>query len=133
MQLTAHQQCVFMALNSAESPLGAYALLDRLRDQGFTAPTQIYRALERLLEQGLVHRLETMNAYVACTHPAACKHGVRAFAICDNCGHVDEFTDQDLTRGLGRWIARNAFSLNHCTVELHGRCAACSASALKDG
>ncbi|WP_437881232.1 transcriptional repressor [Pseudomonas sp. LRF_L74] len=127
MQLTANQKSVFAVLKRAEVPLSAYAVLDRLRKKGFSAPTQVYRALDRLLEQGLVHRLETINAYVACAHRVRCEHGVRAFAICDNCGHVDEFTDQDLARCLSRWIDGNAFALKHSTVELHGRCAVCAA------
>ena len=133
MRMTANQQSVFAALQGADGPLSAYALLDQLRGEGFSAPTQVYRALDRLLERGLVHRLETMNAYVACAHPVGCEHGVRAFAICDNCGHVDEFTDQDLARCLGRWTQGHAFSLNQSTVELHGLCASCASTGVKQG
>lgn len=68
MPLTANQEAVYAALRRAQSPLSAYALLARLREQGFNAPTQVYRALDRLLEQGIVHRLESMNAYVSCRH-----------------------------------------------------------------
>lgn len=110
MQLTANQQRVLETLQQANGPLSAYALLDRLRDRGFSAPTQVYRALERLAEHDLVHRLETLNAYVSCTHPGRCQHDFRAFAICDVCGHVDEFANTDLRRCLGRWIKESAFS-----------------------
>ena len=57
MPLTANQQRVLTTLRQADGPLTAYALLDRLREQGFNAPAQVYRALERLAEQDLVHRL----------------------------------------------------------------------------
>lgn len=130
MQLTANQQHVLATLQQANGPLSAYSLLDRLRGQGFSAPTQVYRALERLAEHGLVHRLETLNAYVSCAHAAGCRHGFTAFAICDNCGHVDEFTDAGLSRCLGRWMKTNAFALRDTTIELHGKCAACSEPAL---
>lgn len=126
MQLTANQQRVLTTLKQAPGPLSAYALLDRLRDQGFSAPTQVYRALERLGEQGLVHRLETLNAYVSCSHPADCQHSLKAFAICDDCGHVDEFIDNDLGHCLGYWVKRNAFSLRNSTIELRGRCSTCA-------
>jgi Fur family zinc uptake transcriptional regulator len=86
---------------------------------------QVYRALERLAEQGLVHRLESLNAYVSCCHSGGCRHGLKAFAICDNCGHVDEFADNSLERYLGCWMKDNAFSLRSSTIELHGNCAAC--------
>ncbi|RMX08234.1 transcriptional repressor [Corticibacter populi] len=126
MQLTANQQRVLDTLERAGGPLSAYALLDRLREQGFSAPTQVYRALERLAGQGLVHRLETLNAYVTCTHPNECRHGMTAFAICDNCGHIDEFVDIDLGRCLGHWMKNNAFSMRDSTIELRGRCANCA-------
>ena len=126
MQLTANQQRVLTTLQQADSPLSAYALLDQLREQGFSAPTQVYRALERLAEHGLVHRLETLNAYVSCVHSAGCQHDLKAFAICDNCGHVDEFIDNDLGHCLGRWMHKNAFSLRNASIELHGSCATCT-------
>ncbi|MFT3802800.1 MAG: Fur family transcriptional regulator [Burkholderiaceae bacterium] len=126
MPLTANQQRVLAALQQAGSPLSAYALLDRLREQGFSAPMQVYRALERLAEQGLVHRLESLNAYMPSTHSSDCRRDLKAFAICDDCGQVDEFTDSDLGRCLGRWVKNNAFSLRRSTIELHGKCAACA-------
>jgi Fur family zinc uptake transcriptional regulator len=125
MQLTENQRHVLAALQKAESPMTAYALLDALRGKGFTAPTQVYRALERLASYGMVHRLETLNAYVSCAHQTDCHPAITAFAICDNCGHVDEFSDDDLSHSLGRWMKRNAFSLRTSTIELHGRCSTC--------
>jgi len=130
VQLTTNQQRVLETLQQANGPLSAYALLDRLREQGFSAPTQVYRALERLTEHDLVHRLETLNAYVPCAYPGNCQHDFRAFAICDICGHVDEFADTDLRRCLGRWINSNAFSLHNSTIELRGECATCNGARI---
>ena len=126
MQLTTNQQRVLTALRQASEPLSAYALLDRLREQGFSAPMQVYRALERLANDGLVHRLATLNAYVPCNHAVDCQHGIRAFAICDQCGHVDEFSERDLGRCINRWTKSKAFSLRSSTIELHGKCADCA-------
>ncbi|MGN4219982.1 Fur family transcriptional regulator, partial [Burkholderia gladioli] len=98
MRLTVNQQRVLAALRQAAGPLSAYALLARLREQGFSAPAQVYRALERLTAQGLVHRLESLNAYLACRQTAACGPGLLAFAICDECGQVDEFVDPEVGR-----------------------------------
>src|SRR5256885_4073285 len=61
----------------------------------FRSPTQVYRALDKLAEQGVVHRLESLNAYVCCSHPDEGSHDFSAFAICDSCGQVDEFVDED--------------------------------------
>ena len=126
MPLTAHQQRVLDTLQQAAAPLSAYALLDQLRSQGLSAPTQVYRALDKLAERGLVHRLESMNAYVCCAHPPGCDHGMTAFAICDGCGHVDEFIDEQLGHCLDHWARNNRFALGHSNIELHGKCAACA-------
>ena len=66
--LTKNQTLVMGALSQAKGPLSAYTILDELRDDGFRAPLQVYRALEKLVELGLVHRLESLNAFVACQH-----------------------------------------------------------------
>ncbi|MCB1470463.1 MAG: transcriptional repressor, partial [Rhizobiaceae bacterium] len=91
-ELTKNQALVFGVLSKAEGPLSAYSMLDQLREHGFRAPLQVYRALEKLVEFGLVHRLESINSFVACTHPHDHSHGLIAFAICEACGAVDEFS-----------------------------------------
>lgn len=125
MQLTTNQQRVFTTLQQAKEPLSAYALLKLLRKPGFNAPTQVYRALDRLVQHGLVHRLETLNAYVTCSHQD-CKKSVIAFAICDTCGHIDEFSDKDLSRSLGRWAKNHTFALGSTAIEIRGQCAVCT-------
>lgn len=127
MELTANQQRVLSTLQQAQAPLSAYNLLDQLRGKGFSAPTQVYRALERLVQDGLVHRLASLSAYVSCTNSSGCKHGPMAFAICDECGHVDEFVDRSLGRSLGAWVKQSAFSLRESTIELRGLCGNCAA------
>ncbi|MBC3466862.1 Fur family transcriptional regulator [Pseudomonas sp. RW10S2] len=127
MPLTAQQQQVLTALHHAEGPLSAYALLERLRGDGFNAPTQVYRVLERLREDGLIHRLATLNAWVACSQePSRCAHHARAFAICDQCGRVDEFSAPELTQCLAQWASGRAFRTDQATIELHGQCGVCT-------
>lgn len=125
MKLTINQQRVLMTLRQSDSPLSAYVLLDKLREHGLTAPTQVYRALKRLETYGLVHRLESINAYVACSPSRACHKGMKAFAICDECGHVDELIDEALCRSVERWTKAHAFVLRSSTIELRGKCANC--------
>lgn len=126
MRLTSNQQRVLATLQQSARPLSAYAILESLRGDGFSAPTQIYRALGHLADIGLVHRLESMNAYVTCSLSCACDESVRAFAICDSCGQVDEFAAPALKRYLGGWIKQKDFALDSSTIELHGKCAACN-------
>ena len=76
-----------------------YAESLRLRPMGISAPPTVYRALGQLTARGLVHRLESLNAFVACAHP---RHGEgTAFAICGDCGVVEEFVDSDVSAALG--------------------------------
>lgn len=126
--LTRNQSLVLDALTKAEGPLSAYTILDRLREDGFRAPLQVYRALDKLLAAGLVHRLETLNAFVACAHPHCHAQGLIAFAICEDCGQVDEFSDEVVRNRLGAWSAAKGFKTEKTTIEIRGHCAACLAA-----
>ena len=128
-QLTKNQGLVFDVLRRSEQPVSAYTILDKLRDHGFRAPLQVYRALDKLLEFGLVHRLESLNAFVACAHPAesCCRHGTVAFAICNSCGHVDEFHDHEVDHRLEAFTKARRFKPEKTTIEIRGLCAACAA------
>jgi Fur family zinc uptake transcriptional regulator len=128
LDLTRNQSLVLGALSKADGPLSAYTILDRLRDDGFRAPLQVYRALDKLLGAGLVHRLESLNAFVACAHPHCHRHGMIAFAICNECGQVDEFSDEVVSQRLGGWAVEHGFKSEKTTVELRGQCAACQAA-----
>lgn len=124
-RLTRNQALVLSALDGADGPLSAYAILDQLRGEGLRAPLQVYRALEKLVEHGRAHRLESLNAWVACSH----RHqpgGLVVFAICGDCGDVREFQDEavkDLLAGRAHGLA---FRMDHATIELHGKCNACA-------
>ncbi len=130
-KLTRNQALVFDCLTGSEAPMSAYVILDRLRDHGFKAPLQVYRALEKLTEAGLVHRLETMNAYVACAHPHqdCSHHGMTAFAICEACGAVIEFHADEIEDALGRLARSKGFRPGAMTVEMRGLCASCAGAA----
>jgi Fur family zinc uptake transcriptional regulator len=125
--LTKNQKLVFDALDRTGAPMGAYALLDKLRRHGLRAPLQIYRALDRLVDAGLVHRLESLKAFVACAHPDSC-HDTRivAFAICDACGVVSEFADDQVQQRFTVWCRENRFQATATTMEIRGRCAQCA-------
>lgn len=128
--LTRNQSLVLGALASADGPLSAYTILDRLRDDGFRAPLQVYRALDKLTEMGLVHRLESLNAFVACAHGHSRDHvhahGLVAFAICETCGQVDEFSDEVVMQRLSGWAGRHGFRPHKTTLEIRGICATCA-------
>jgi Fur family zinc uptake transcriptional regulator len=126
--LTRNQAFVFENLLKAKAPMSAYLILDELRDDGFRAPLQVYRALGKLVEMGLVHRLESLNAFVACDHPEGDRHGAIAFAICEDCGEVDEFAHEEIVKGLIIWAETEKFRLDKTIIELRGTCATCAAA-----
>jgi Fur family transcriptional regulator, zinc uptake regulator len=129
--LNANEKLIAEELQRAGCALGAYALIERLSDRGITAPITVYRALAKLTEVGLVHRLESLNAFVACN--GSHRRMPPAFAICGTCGAVEEFIEPDAAHGLEAWAQAHAFTVNKMTVELHGACATCAPAADTSG
>ena len=131
-QLSDNDQSVLSALGQAEKPLSAYDILDRARSEALKAPVQVYRALEKLEDRGLVHRIEALNAFVACSeHDEACRgqehrHAAHrpGFVICSGCGSVREFEDERVS-GIAEKAAGRGFAIELVSLEVYGRCAAC--------
>lgn len=124
-ELTRNQKLVHGALSQADGPLSAYTILDRLRGEGFRAPLQVYRALDKLVEFGMVHKLESLNAFVACQHPECQSHETVLFTICESCGSVSEVADAKLSRQLQAFAQHDGFAMRKSTVELRGTCVDC--------
>jgi Fur family transcriptional regulator, zinc uptake regulator len=124
-QLTALRRDVLALVLGSETPSTAYQLLDRLKEIRRNAvPPTIYRALEFLLEARLIHRVERLNAYVACVGHA--HHGRPAqFLICRRCGSVTEIEDRAISDALAQASAKAGFHMQGAMVEVDGQCAAC--------
>jgi Fur family zinc uptake transcriptional regulator len=126
VSLKKNQKLVHDVLMTAENPLSAYSILDLLREEGFRAPLQVYRALDKLVEFGLVHKLESLNAFVACSHQECSHEEPAVFMICNQCESVRELGDTGLDNHLGKLAKKQDFALKHTTVELHGQCSKCT-------
>jgi Fur family zinc uptake transcriptional regulator len=126
--LAANHQQVLRALRSAGGPMTAYQVLDSVRPDGISAPPTVYRALNRLVEEGLVHRLESINAYMLCASPGR-PHRAAIFAICRDCGGVREFAEGNLLRWLKAAALRQGFRADDAMIEIRGRCASCAEHA----
>jgi Fur family zinc uptake transcriptional regulator len=125
-QLTALRRVVLGLVLEAEGPSTAYQLLDRLKEiRKGAAPPTIYRALDFLLEQRLIHKIERLNAFIPCTEAHHHPHAAQ-FLICRRCGAVAEIEDGAVSRALEHAAAREGFRLGHAVVELDGTCAACA-------
>lgn len=123
--LTRNQRSVLKLLLEEKTALSAYTILDHLRSQGFRAPLQVYRALDKLVEMDLVHRLESINAFVACSHPRCENHALVAFAICKKCSNVTEFDDETVADNVKKRMETIHFSPQTTTLEIWGICAVC--------
>ena len=126
VRLTKNQSLVLDVLNKADQPSGAYTLLDKLRQHGFKAPLQVYRALEQLIGLGLVHRLESLNAFIACSHMSCQTSGATAFVICDRCETVQEICDDSVSGFLASITKKTKMKASKSNIELHGLCNDCT-------
>lgn len=122
-----NEAAVYHELVREGCALTAYELLDSVRPSGIRSPTQVYRALERLAERRLVHRVESMNAFIACKHAHDNDQhpNAVAFAICDKCGSVTEIDLSTVNHKLGDVAAKSGFRTDNSFVELRGKCRNC--------
>ena len=126
-KLTKNQALVLNVLSNASQPLGAYAILDKLRSHGFKAPLTVYRALEQLAGQGLVHKIESLNSWTTCCGEHQANPPV--FEICKDCGNVTEQFDRELVKSLNSMSERSGFIPDRSIIEIHGRCDDCGSDA----
>ena len=109
---------------SSHKPVGAYALLDELRNEEMgSAPPTVYRALDFLIENGLIHRIERMNAFVGCSHPGESHRGF--FLICSECGNAEELQSDGLSDTIAASAGRRGFAARDMTLEVTGVCGDC--------
>jgi Fur family transcriptional regulator, zinc uptake regulator len=124
-RLTPIRRRVLEALLASHQPLGAYELIDRLADDGGRpAPITIYRALDFLREQSLVHRIESRNAFIACVHNHDSGDPV-VFLICETCGAVGEAASVAVAETIKTASRAAGFTPKTPVIEISGTCAHC--------
>ncbi|MCV6547386.1 MAG: transcriptional repressor [Cohaesibacter sp.] len=139
VRLTEQRRKVLAVLADSHVPASAYDILDKINRQGNKlAPVSIYRALEFLTGQGLIHRIESRNGYVACTHAhsshdddvvGGCRGDhVTVFLLCDQCGRAGEFHSDALQGLLETIAATQKFRANAPVLEISGLCSQCQNS-----
>ncbi len=115
---------ILSILRDSRSPHSAYTLLDRLQETyPKIAPPTVYRALAALGERGQIHRLESLNAYVACQSEAHNQTSV--LSICEDCGVVEETFEPDIFSRLSAALRESGFSAQRHIIEVNGICANC--------
>lgn len=123
LRLTRSRRRVLELIWLSHRPVGAYQLLEMLQDQGSAAPPTVYRALDFLLQHGLVHRISSMNAYIGCSQ--ADKPHVGQFLICKNCHSLAELDDPDVTRSIEASARQAGFVVHEQVIEINGLCPRC--------
>jgi Fur family zinc uptake transcriptional regulator len=127
-RLTDIRREVLEVVWASHKPVGAYDILAELgRDGRRMAPPTVYRALDFLLEQGLIHRVESRNAFIGCAAPGHVP-GVELL-ICTECGSAVEVQESRIATAVATAAARHDFEIGQQTIEVLGRCAACRRKA----
>lgn len=124
-KLTPIRRKVLQLLLQSEEPAKAYDLLANLDGEGAAKPPTVYRALDFLQEMGLAHKIESLNAYVACGH-ANHEHSA-VFLICQSCGGAEELHAVATSEALSKETNSAGFVIQNAVIEARGTCRKCAA------
>lgn len=124
-RFTAMRRATYDFLLAQKAPLSAYDILAQLETRlgKKLAPPTVYRALDFLLEQGLIHRLETSNTYLVCDHPGA--HHESVYLACTQCGATQEVDDDAISALLQSRAQTFGFRPSKQVIEVQGLCRQC--------
>ena len=123
--LSKNQQVVFDIIIKAKEPLKAYSILYHVQKKGINAPQQIYRALDKLIEIGKIHKVESRNAFVACKNSNCEVSKATAFSICERCKQVKEINDKKLSKLLVNYNDKTGMKYKKYNLEFFGLCRKC--------
>ena len=123
--LSKNQQIVLDIIEKAKGPLKAYSILFNVQKKGIKAPPQIYRALNKLIEMGKIHKIESKNAFVACRNSNCEISKATAFSICESCEMVDEISDVKLSKYLSSFSDKKGTKYKRFNLEFFGLCKKC--------
>ena len=123
--LSRNQQIVLDIIEKAKGPLKAYSILFNVQKKGINAPQQIYRALDKLIAMGKIHKIESKNAFVACRSSYCEISKATAFSICESCEMVDEISDTKLSKYLSGFNHKKGMKFKRFNLEFFGICKKC--------
>jgi Fur family zinc uptake transcriptional regulator len=123
--LSKNQQIIFDLIDKSPEPLKAYTILYNVQKKGINAPPQVYRALDKLVEIGKIHKIESKNAFVACKNVDCEISKTTAFSICESCEMVDEISDVKLSKYLSSFNQKKGMKFLRFNLEFFGLCKKC--------
>ena len=123
--LTKNQQTVLDLLEGSKEPLKAYAILFDIQKKGIKSPLQVYRALDKLIEIGKVHKIESKNSYIACNNSSCTSQTSTSFLICEACDKVTELKKNNLLTYFSKLSEKSSFNYTKHNLEIYGLCNNC--------
>ena len=123
--LTKNQQIVLDLVEKSSEPLKAYSILFNVQKKGLKAPLQVYRALDKLVEIGKIHKIESRNAFVACKNSNCEVSNATAFSICESCEKVTEINNSKLSKYLTNFQDNSGMKYSKYNLEFFGLCKKC--------
>ena len=124
-KLTINQQTVLTLLEGSKEPLKAYAILFDIQKKGIKSPLQVYRALDKLIEIGRVHKIESKNSYIACNNTDCSSKTSTSFLICELCDDVTELKKNNLSMYFSKQSEKSNFKYSKHNLEIYGACKTC--------
>ena len=126
--LSKNQKIILEYIQKNKKPVKAYSILSNVQKKGINAPPQVYRALDKLIEIGKIHKVESQNSFVACkTSDCETPHAT-AFSICDSCDEVSEINDPKLSKYLLDFKDNSGIKFDGYNLEFFGTCKSCETS-----
>ena len=128
LRFTSLRKIILEMIWSNHEPSKAYDILDKLKDVNLSAkPSTVYRTLDFLLENGLIHKLNSLNAYIGCSHPL--EHNECFFLFCQECKEIKECCNKELAKAINQTASNNKFQPMNVILEIQGECQECAGKA----
>ena len=121
--LSKNQKIIFDLIDKSAEPMKAYAILFNVQKKGIKAPLQVYRALDKLVELGKIHKVESLNSFIICNNSNCASN--TAFTICERCGKVKEIKNNNLTEGVNELVRENKLNITRYNLEFYVVCKSC--------
>ena len=123
--LSKNQKIIFDLIDNASEPLKAYSILFNVQKKGIKAPLQVYRALNKLVAIGKIHKIESRNAFIACQNSSCQISKATAFSICESCEQVSEISNTKLSKYLSNFADEAGMKFSKYNLEFFGLCKKC--------
>ena len=125
-ELSHNQKLVHKLLKKSNKPLKAYSILFEIQKMGIKSPTQVYRALDKLIEIGKVHKIESKNSYVACKNTNCLNKSSTSFLICNSCEKITEIEEETMSEQFSNLCKKFNSNYSQHNLEIFGTCSSCS-------